>query len=68
MFVEMFEMEIVEKKGTSCRRLMGNIYLQNPAWVFRGNVVSHMGCHKTPKKSLLVVLIDVLFHASFTEG
>ncbi len=20
------------------------IYLQNPAWVFRGNVVSHMGC------------------------
>jgi hypothetical protein len=24
MFVEMFEMEIVEKKGTSCRRLMGH--------------------------------------------
>ena len=24
MFVEMFEMEIVEKKGTSCRRLLPN--------------------------------------------
>ena len=34
-FVEMFEMEIVEKKGTSCRRLMLSslMDLPNPAWV-----------------------------------
>jgi hypothetical protein len=31
------------------------IYLQNPAWVFRGNVVSHMG--SVPKSTLMVHFI-----------